>query len=51
MVTGKGNKRKLTATLAEGGNLKWRIEPVTDPSERQVRLREGWLASVVPAGG
>lgn len=47
----QGERRSLTATLAGGGNLRWRIGPVTDPSERQVRLRQGWLASVVPAGG
>lgn len=32
-------------TLAGGGNVRWVVEPVADPTERQLRLREGWLAS------
>jgi predicted metalloprotease with PDZ domain len=41
-----GERRTLRATLAGGGNLRWRVEPVASPTERQIRLREGWLSSV-----
>jgi putative serine protease PepD len=37
----------LEVTLAGGGNLRWEIRPMADPDERQLRLREGWLASQV----
>ena len=42
----RGERRTLSATLAGGGNLQWRVVPVASPTERQIRLREGWLASV-----
>jgi predicted metalloprotease with PDZ domain len=28
-----------------GGNLRWEVRPVESPTERQLSLREGWLAS------
>ncbi|HEU4464610.1 MAG TPA: PDZ domain-containing protein, partial [Gemmatimonadota bacterium] len=34
-------------TLGDGGNLRWTITPLESPSERQLRLREGWLSSKV----
>ena len=45
----QGEQRTMSATLAGGGNLRWRVEPVATPTERQNRLRESWLASA--AGG
>lgn len=42
-----GEEMDRTVTLAGGGNLRWVVEPVESPTERQVRLREGWLASSV----
>jgi predicted metalloprotease with PDZ domain len=30
--------------LAEGGNLRWEVRPMESPSERQLQLREGWIA-------
>lgn len=46
----RGERRTLSATLAGGGNLRWRVEPVPDPTARQIRLREGWLASAAGGG-
>jgi predicted metalloprotease with PDZ domain len=43
----QGERRSVSATLAGGGNMRWRVEPVAAPTERQTRLREGWLASAV----
>ena len=31
-------------TLGGDGNPEWNVEPVPTPTERQLRLREGWLA-------
>ena len=45
----QGERQTVSATLAGGGNLRWRVEPVPNPTARQMRLREGWLASA--AGG
>ena len=42
----QGERRTLNAMLAGGGNLRWRVVPVENPTERQIRLRQGWLASV-----
>lgn len=46
-VRRQGAISDVTATLASGGNLKWVVEPVETPGERQLRLREGWLAPSV----
>lgn len=46
----RGERRTLSATLAGGGNLRWRIEAIPDPTERQIRLRAGWLASTAGGG-
>lgn len=40
-----GRELAVGVTLAGGGNLRWQVRPVESPSERQLRLREGWLAS------
>lgn len=45
----RGNEEiETTVTLAGDGDLRWVVEPVPEPSERQLRLRAGWLA---PATG
>jgi hypothetical protein len=45
-VTVRRTGQELTkrVTLGDGGNMEWTVEAVPDPSERQLRLREGWLA-------
>ncbi|MGH7566609.1 MAG: M61 family metallopeptidase [Gemmatimonadota bacterium] len=40
-----GEESEKQVTLAGGGNLEWTVVPVESPTERQLRLREGWLAS------
>ena len=42
-----GQQLERQVTLGDGGNLRWTITPVESPSERQLRLREGWLSSKV----
>jgi predicted metalloprotease with PDZ domain len=42
-----GEEIEKQVTLGGGGNLEWRVEPVQSPTERQLRLRQGWLASRV----
>jgi len=42
-----GEEIERPVTLGDGGNLRWTITPVEAPSERQLRLREGWLSSKV----
>jgi len=39
-----GAERTTRVTLGDGGNLEWRVEPLASPTERQLRLRQGWLA-------
>lgn len=41
-----GEERTMTVTLGGEGNLQWVVEPVESPTERQLRLRQGWLASL-----
>ncbi|MGH7551155.1 MAG: M61 family metallopeptidase [Gemmatimonadota bacterium] len=41
-----GEQSTKTVTLGGEGNLRWIVESVESPTERQVRLREGWLASL-----
>lgn len=41
-----GERRTVTVTLGGDGNLRWTVAPVESPTERQLRLREGWLASL-----
>jgi predicted metalloprotease with PDZ domain len=46
-----GAEIEREVTLGGGGNLEWTVAPVDSPTERQLRLRAGWLASRVgPAG-
>lgn len=40
-----GEEMERSVTLAGGGNLRWVVEPVESPTERQLRLRATWLAS------
>jgi predicted metalloprotease with PDZ domain len=40
-----GKESTVSVTLDGGANLKWVIEPVAEPTERQLRLRKAWLAS------
>lgn len=40
----------VEATLAGDANLEWKVVPIESPSERQLRLREGWLASSTAGG-
>lgn len=42
-----GAEVERQVTLGDGGNLRWTVVPVEEPSERQIRLREGWLSSKV----
>jgi predicted metalloprotease with PDZ domain len=42
-----GREIERQVTLGDGGNLRWTIASVDAPSERQLRLREGWLSSRV----
>jgi hypothetical protein len=44
-VRRSGEEIEKRVTLGSGGNLEWRVEPVASPSERQLRLRQAWLAS------
>jgi predicted metalloprotease with PDZ domain len=46
-----GAEIEREVTLAGGGNLVWSVAPVENPSERQLRLRAGWLASRAESGG
>lgn len=46
VVQRPGGQRTMTVTLGGDGNLRWVVEPVARPGERQIRLREGWLASL-----
>ena len=40
-----GEEIERQVTLAGGGNLEWRVESLASPTERQLRLRQAWLAS------
>jgi predicted metalloprotease with PDZ domain len=42
-----GETMERRITLAGGGNIEWVVEPVANPTARQRRLRDGWLASRV----
>ncbi|HET6361519.1 MAG TPA: PDZ domain-containing protein [Gemmatimonadota bacterium] len=42
-----GEEIERQVTLGDGGNLRWTVVPVDEATERQVRLREGWLSSKV----
>jgi predicted metalloprotease with PDZ domain len=42
-----GEELERQVTLGGGGNLRWTVVPVEAPTERQLRLREGWLSSKV----
>lgn len=42
-----GREIDRQVTLGDGGNLRWTIAPVEAPTDRQLRLREGWLSSKV----
>lgn len=42
-----GAEIQRQVTLGDGGNLEWSVVPVEAPTERQLRLRAGWLASRV----
>ena len=46
-VRRQGEEIARQVTLGEGGNMRWTVAPVEAPSERQLRLREGWLSSKV----
>jgi predicted metalloprotease with PDZ domain len=46
-VRRSGEEIEKRVTLGSGGNLEWRVEPVASPSERQLRLRQGWLQTRV----
>lgn len=46
-----GEEIEKQVTLAGGGNLEWTVEPVENPTERQLRLRQGWLASRTGSDG
>ena len=46
VVQRPGGQRTSTVTLGGDGNLRWVVEPVASPGERQIRLREDWLASL-----
>jgi predicted metalloprotease with PDZ domain len=46
VVYERGGKENTVSVALDGGaNLKWVIESVDEPTERQLRLRSGWLAS------
>jgi len=45
-VLRNGRARTFDVTLGGGGNLTWEVRPTDDPSERQLRMRESWLASL-----
>jgi predicted metalloprotease with PDZ domain len=38
---------EVEVVLGGEGNLRWEVVPVAEPTERQLRLREEWLASSV----
>lgn len=38
--------RTFDVTLAGGGNLTWKVRPAEEPTERQLEMRETWLAPV-----
>jgi predicted metalloprotease with PDZ domain len=40
-----GQESTKRVTLGDGGNLEWTVEPVAEPTERQLRLRQGLLAA------
>jgi predicted metalloprotease with PDZ domain len=42
-----GSEIERQVTLGDDGNLRWTVTPLEAPSERQLRLREGWLSSKV----
>jgi predicted metalloprotease with PDZ domain len=42
-----GEEIEKQVTLAGGGNLEWTVRAVESPTERQLRLRQAWLASRV----
>lgn len=44
IIERRGLPMEMSVTLADGGNINWRVIPVAEPTERQLRLREGWLA-------
>jgi predicted metalloprotease with PDZ domain len=43
----EGKTIEVEVVLSGGGNLRWEVHPVEEPTERQLSLREGWLASKV----
>ncbi|HYO47878.1 MAG TPA: PDZ domain-containing protein [Gemmatimonadota bacterium] len=46
-----GEEIEKRVTLADGGNLEWSVGPVESPTERQLRLRQGWLSSRTGSAG
>jgi hypothetical protein len=46
-----GEEIERQVTLAGDGNLEWRVEALASPTERQLRLRQAWLASRVASAG
>jgi len=48
VVRRRGVEIENRVELAGGGNLEWRIQLDPTPSDRQLRLRERWLASRKP---
>ncbi|MEJ2151524.1 MAG: PDZ domain-containing protein [Gemmatimonadota bacterium] len=40
-----GKEHTVSVTLEGGANVKWVVEPVAEPTERQLLLRKAWLAS------
>jgi predicted metalloprotease with PDZ domain len=40
-----GEEIETQVTLAGGGNLEWTVRAVESPTERQLRLRQAWLAA------
>ncbi|MDX1624753.1 MAG: PDZ domain-containing protein [Gemmatimonadota bacterium] len=39
-----GERIEREVTLEAGGNFRWAVEPVEEPTPRQIRIREAWLA-------
>lgn len=42
-----GTENAVSVTLDGGANVRWVVEPVPEPTERQLRLRRAWLVSDV----
>lgn len=47
VVRRNGEEIEMPVTLGGGANLEWRVRPVDSPTERQLRLRQVWLAPSV----